>query len=230
MNLSERDEQLQELMDDPDCDPQRLHATLRRFGIVNRLVAGWTGVYRTRLREILRSLGRPARVLDLGSGGGDVVVHLARLAARDNLTVEWTGVDPDPRAHQVAQSRQGPGVTFRCTDAEALLEGGERFDVVLSNHVLHHLSHTELLEFADASQQLCSSAVLHGDIARSRTAYRLFSLGIIPLAPGTFLRTDGLRSIRRSYQPGELSAVLGPQWQVTAPAPFRLIAEGPGRG
>lgn len=229
VNLSERDEQLQELMDDPDCDPRRLDATLRRFRVVNRLVAGWATVYRTRLREILRSLDRPAHVLDLGSGAGDVIAHLARLAARDNLDVQWTGADPDPRAHQVAQTQRGRGIRFLCADAEALLEHGETFDVVLSNHVLHHLSAAELVQFAEASQQLCSSAVLHGDIARSRMAYGLFSLGIIPLAPGTFLRTDGLRSIRRSYQPRELSAALGPEWEVTAPVPFRLVAEGPGR-
>ena len=30
-------------------------------------------------------------------------------------------------------------MTFRCTDAATLLAGGERFDLVLSNHVLHHL-------------------------------------------------------------------------------------------
>ncbi|WP_238385375.1 methyltransferase domain-containing protein [Nesterenkonia muleiensis] len=229
VNLSERDERLRELMDDPDCDPQRLDATLRRFGIVNRLVAGWATVYRSRLRDILLSLDRPAHVLDLGSGAGDVVAHLARLAARDDLTVQWTGADPDPRAHQVAQTQQGHGIRFLCADAQTLLERGERFDVVISNHVLHHLSTTELMEFTEDSQQLCSSAVLHGDIARSRMAYGLFSLGILPLAPGTFLRTDGLRSIRRSYQARELSAALGPEWTITAPVPFRLVAEGPGR-
>lgn len=228
MDLSRRDPHLRELMDDPDCDPQRLHATLHRFRIVNRLVAGWDVVYRRRLRGILGSLNRPARVLDMGSGAGDVVTHLARRAARDQLEVQWTGVDPDPRAHQVALSRQQPGVNFRCTDAESLLAQGETFDVVISNHVLHHLQAAELAEFTGASQKLATTAVLHSDIARSRLAYTLFAVGVTPLAPGTFLRTDGLRSIRRSYRPAELSQALGPGWRVTSPAPFRVVAESPG--
>lgn len=229
MNLSERDEQLRELMDDPDCDPQRLHATLRRFGTVNRLVAGWGTVYRTRLRGVLAGLDRPARVLDLGSGGGDVIAHLARLAARDSLRVHFTGADPDPRAHRMARSREVPGATFRCADADDLLRRGDTFDVVISNHVLHHLTAAELEEFTCASRQLATTAALHGDIARSRLAYGLFAVGITPLAAGTFLRTDGLRSIRRSYQRKELAAALGPQWSVTSPTPFRLIAQGNGR-
>lgn len=235
MNLSQRDEHLRELMDDPDCDPKRLDATLRRFGLVNRLVAGWDTVYRTRLRGLLASLDRPARVLDIGSGGGDVVTHLARRAHRDGLEVHWTGVDPDPRAHAAALSRaeprrETPQISFVCADAQALLDRGERFDVVISNHVLHHLGAAELQEFTEASLQLATTAVLHSDIARSRLAYGLFSVGITPLAPGTFLRTDGLRSIRRSYQPEELAAELGNQWRVSTPAAFRLVAEGAGRG
>lgn len=228
MNLSERDRQLRELMDDPDCDPRRLRATLRRFGAVNRLVSGWGNVYRTRLREALSGLGRPARVLDLGSGGGDVIAHLARLAARDGLPVQWTGVDPDPRAHEVARVRQIPGATFLRADADALLETGEIFDVVISNHVVHHLGEEELLAFTDASRRLATGTVFHGDIARSRVAYGLYAVGITPLAPGTFLRTDGLRSIRRSYRPEELSAALGPRWRVSSPKRFRVLAEADG--
>ncbi|TDS86881.1 methyltransferase domain-containing protein [Nesterenkonia aurantiaca] len=241
VNLSVRDEQLRELMDDPDCDPVRLDATLRRFHLVNRLISGWDQVYRTRLRPALLDLERPARVLDLGSGGGDVVTRLAQLAARDGLPVEWTGADPDPRAHEAAQKtqndrkprisdRQPPRVRFLCADAGALLEQGESFDVVLSNHVLHHLDAPGLLDFTESSRQLCTGTVLHSDIARGRLAYGLFAVGITPLARGTFLRTDGLRSIRRSYQPEELATALAEGWTVTSPAPFRLIAEAPGRG
>lgn len=231
MNLSERDEHLRELMDDPDCDPKRLDATLRRFGLVNRLVAGWDTVYRSRLRGLLARLDRPARVLDIGSGGGDVVTHLARRAHRDGFNVEWTGLDPDPRAHAAALKRASSNsIRFVCADAQALLDRGERFDVVISNHVLHHLDAAELQEFTEASLQLATTAVLHSDIARSRLAYGLFSVGISPLAPGTFLRTDGLRSIRRSYQRQELAAALGEEWTVSSPAAFRLVAEGAGRG
>lgn len=229
MDLSTRDEHLRELMDDPNCDPQRLAATLRRFGLVNKMVSGWGTIYRTRLKKILVGLGRPARVLDLGSGGGDVIAHLAAFTRRDGLEVEWTGADPDPRAHDVASRAQVPNSTFLCADADELLAQGRSFDLVISNHVLHHLEPEELISFTEASRQLAKTAALHNDIARSRLAYGLYSVGIAPLAPGTFLRVDGLRSIRRSYRAVELSTALGDDWSVTSPAAFRLLAQGPGR-
>lgn len=227
MSLTARDDQLRELMDDPDCDPVALHSTLQRFGVVNRLVSGWGTVYRTVLAPHLAGLGRPARVLDLGCGGGDVVVRLADAARRDGLDVSWLGIDPDERAHAVATGHARDDIEFRVADSGVLLASGERFDAVLSNHVLHHLDPDELATFAAHSLALTDGIALHADIARSRRAYALYAVGITPFAPGTFLRTDGLRSIRRSYRAPELAAAL-PGWRVTSPVPFRLLATAEG--
>lgn len=231
MNLAVRDHELRELMDDPDCDPALLDATLRRFETINRLVAAWGAVYRKHLGPYLSGLGRPARVLDLGSGGGDLVVRLAALARRDGLDVTWTGADPDPRAHAIARARAGDGVSFACADAATLVGAGHRFDAVISNHVLHHLD-DGLVPFVTESRRLSSGIVLHGDIARGRLAYGLYAVGITPFAPGTLLRTDGLRSIRRSFTPDELRSALDDgapgRWSVSTPAPFRLLAIGDG--
>ena len=231
-SLAMRDAELEELMDDPACDSDRLRATLRRFGTINRLFSGWGTAYRTRLAPYLASLARPARVLDLGSGGGDLAVRLARLAARDGFEVSWTGADPDPRAHEVASAREAPpNVSFRQTDAAGILAGGETFDVVLSNHVVHHLGEGAAAFFAQ-SRDLSHGLVLHGDIARGRLPYGLYAVGVTPFAPGTFLRTDGLRSIRRSYTADELRTLLDRAepgvWTVDTHAPFRLLAVGPG--
>ena len=226
MNLSVRDAHVLELMDDPHCDALRLEATLRRFDTVNRLWSGWSGLYRARLAPHLASLGRPARVLDLGSGGGDLVARLARFAERDGLDVRWLGVDPDPRAHAVAAGRASARIEFRATDAAALVAAGETFDAVLSNHVLHHLSGSGLRTFADESLALADGLVLHSDIRRGHLPYWLYAVGVTPFAPGTFLRTDGLRSIRRSYRADELAAALGQPWRVETASPFRVVAVG----
>ena len=229
MSLAERDIVLRELMDDPDCDPALLRATLRRFETINRLVSRWGTVYRSRIRPYLASLDGPARVLDLGCGGGDVISQLAARAENDGFDVEWVGVDPDPRALEVALTRPAPPrTTFLCADGDDLLATGDRFDLVLSNHVLHHLTRAELADFVEQSRDLSRGVVLHSDIERGRLAYVLYAIGITPFAPGTFLRTDGLRSIRRSYLQGELADVLGEPWRVEKSARFRLLAVAPG--
>jgi len=229
VSLTQRDASLRELMDDPACDPAKLRATLRRFETINRLVSRWGRVYRSRIRPFLATLDRPARILDLGCGGGDVIAQLAAWAESDGFDVEWVGVDPDPRALEVALNRPvPPRTTFLCADGSDLLAADERFDLVLSNHVVHHLTPAELGAFVGQSRELSRGIVLHSDIERGRLAYLLYAIGVTPFAPGTFLRTDGLRSIRRSYLQGELAGVLGTPWHVEKSARFRLLAVAPG--
>lgn len=225
-----RDEALRELMDDPACDEDRLRRTVRRFGLVNRAVSGWGRIYAAHLRPFLRARSssprpRPTRLVDVGCGGGDVALGIARRARRDGFAVEVVGIDPDPRCLAIALSRpREPGVSFRSAYAADLVDAGERFDAVVSNHVLHHLSAEQLTELFRHSEALGAHLALHNDIARSRMAWSLYAVGSLPLTPGTFLLTDGLRSIRRSYTVGELQHEVPPGWTVTAPAPFRVLA------
>lgn len=225
MNLRVRDTGLTELMDDPACDPDRLRRTLRRFGRVNRLVSCWGAVYRTHLRPELENLGRPARLLDIGCGAGDVLRRIVRLAGADGFEIEALGIDADPRAIEVAHALEPMrGLRFRQATSSTIVTEGASFDIVISNHLMHHLDDEALGIVLDDSAVLASRLGLHSDIARSRAAYVAFALGITPLAPGSFLRIDGLRSIRRSFTYAELAARLPLDWHVERPGAFRLLA------
>lgn len=228
-SLRERAVDLTELMDDPHCDPVALDRTYARFGLVNRLVSGWRGVYRTRIRplahEVRSATGTPLSILDIGFGGGDVPIALMRWARKDGLELAITGIDPDERAFAFASRRRvPPGVVFRREDSADLVSRGESYDLVISNHVLHHLDPSALEHVLDDSVALSRRLVIHNDIERGRFAYAGYQLGITPLAPGSFLRTDGLRSIRRSYTAPELARVVPAGWRVEQHAPFRVLA------
>ncbi len=225
VRLGSRDAELPELMDDPDCDPETLQRTLRGFDRVNRTVSRWGRVYRTRIRPLLAESPRTARILDIGSGGGDVLRRIVGLARRDGFAVEGLGVDPDPRAARAARSGpQTPGIRFRSATSRDLVRAGGTFDLVISNHVLHHLDDPAFDALIDDSTVLASRLCIHSDIARGRLAYAGFAIGAIPVARGTFLRVDGLRSIRRSYTPEELIARLPAGWRVETVGRFRLLA------
>lgn len=217
-----------ELMDDPHCDPVALDNTYRWFGIVNPLVAAWRPIYRRRIRPVLRAAaaeGRVGTVLDVGCGGGDVARALARWAARDGLEVTVTAIDPDPRAYAWASGHDdGARLVYRAATGAELVAAGEGFDVVVSNHVLHHLSGTELTGLLADSAALARTLVVHNDLRRSRAAWVLYWTATLPLARARmFLRFDGLLSIRRSYRPAELADVLPGGWRVLRQRPFRLL-------
>jgi 2-polyprenyl-3-methyl-5-hydroxy-6-metoxy-1,4-benzoquinol methylase len=224
--LVRRDTELRELMDDPHCDPVRLRRTLERFGLINRLVAGWGGVYRRHIRpQLLARGGCDARILDIGCGAGDVLRGLVARARADGFAVSGLGLDPDERSLRVARAaRPMPGVEYMLGRSGDLASRGDRFDIVVSNHLLHHLSEPELTAVLDDSRALSRGVSLHSDIHRSALAYAAYAIGVTPLAFGSFLHTDGLRSIRRSHTTFELEGLVPAGWRVERPAPFRLLA------
>ncbi|MGM9470614.1 class I SAM-dependent methyltransferase [Pseudarthrobacter sp. YS3] len=211
-----------EMMDRPDCDPVKLERTYRQFGMVNRLFSGWRLLYVRELRPLM-SPDHVTTILDIGCGGGDVARLLANWSARDNLKVQITGVDPDARAcAHASRAAAKPSVRFRQAASADLVREGGRYDVVISNHVLHHLQPAELAQVLADSQKLAQRLSLHNDLRRSGAAYGLFALAALPFR-GSFIRADGLLSIRRSYTPAELRAAAPPGWRVGLHPPFHQV-------
>ncbi|VXC11466.1 2-polyprenyl-3-methyl-5-hydroxy-6-metoxy-1, 4-benzoquinol methylase [Microbacterium sp. 8M] len=232
-DLSARAADVRELMDDPDADPQTLERTYRRFGAVNAVVSRPGALYRADVRPRARrrrsAAGAPLRILDVGAGGGDLCRALAARLRRDRLDAGITALDIDPRAVAWARAHDGgAGVAYRCASAADLAERGERFDIVLSNHVLHHLDDEGLAEMLATTRALVAphGLVAHHDIARSRFGYVAFAAGTWPFArtllSGSFIREDGLTSIRRSYTVTELAMIAPPGWVVRGGFPSRL--------
>ena len=98
---------------------------------------------------------------------------------------------------------------------------------MISNHVLHHLGSGQLQELLAHSELLARKAALHNDLRRSPAAYALFSAAALPFRH-SFIRADGLTSIRRSYTHGELKALSPPGWVVRTGSAFHQVRAYPG--
>ena len=226
--LTRREVHARELMDDPDCNLEALNRTYRHFPVINSLVSGWRRVYTTQLRPLL-SARIDTTLLDVGCGGGDVAVALARWAKRDGLLLTITAIDPDARAFAFCSARPPVrGVTFVQTTSAALAGAGHTFDVIISNHLLHHLDDDARSALLTDCEHLARRLVVHNDIARSPVAYAAYFVATLPFMRGSrpdasFIHDDGLLSIRRSFRPAELAALAPPGWHVRAQFPFRVL-------
>jgi len=219
--LKNRAGHLVERMHEPDCDPDKLIATYRQFKTVNFLLSGWGRIYSRYLRPALASGAQT--ILDIGCGGGDIPSMIHKWASRDGFDVRIMAIDTDDRALSFMKSRTFPSaISVRTASVEDILSTGERFDIVLSNNVLHHIPEIDLPGFMDKSTKLTRSLVVHSDICRDDLAF----VGFLPsylFFRGSFITEDGLISIRKSYRKQELDGLVAPDWEIRVMALYRNL-------
>jgi 2-polyprenyl-3-methyl-5-hydroxy-6-metoxy-1,4-benzoquinol methylase len=213
---------LVELMDRADCNPALLNRTYRVFYVLNQLLGRWNFVagkyiFSNAEKEL------PLTILDIGCGGGDVAERLLLLAKKRDIAVKITAIDPDERAIAFARAHRSPEIDFEQTELSAVAASGRLFDVVISNHVTHHVPDGALIPFLELSASVSRKIVLHNDIQRSFLAFVLYPF--IGLLPGlfSFVLYDGLVSVLKSRTKEESRLLVPEKWNVEELHPFRLL-------
>ena len=141
----------------------------------------------TRLRYITeqiaahfnRDLNKPSpfkglRLLDIGCGGGLLSEPMARLGA------EVVGADAAPKNIPVAQIHAKQSeltIDYRNTMAEALVDEGELFDVILNMEVIEHVASPQALLNACEALLNKDGLMLCSTINRSPKSYLVAIIG-----------------------------------------------------
>lgn len=224
--LNHRNSGIKEKMDDPDCDRGKLFETYRQFAAVNRLLGGWRSIYKKQIKPALTEAGDNASLLDIGCGGGDILRLIHHFTMKDEMNVQFTGIDPDERAIEFTNQKGWPdNIEIKQAHSGDLVRESNQFTVVISNHLMHHLTETELGNLCSDSESLAAKLVLFSDIERSDIAYTFFRTFAPVFFRNSFITQDGLISIRRSYRRDELFEALPANWIVKRQFPFRLLAQ-----
>jgi 2-polyprenyl-3-methyl-5-hydroxy-6-metoxy-1,4-benzoquinol methylase len=213
-----------ELMDDPALDAARHGASLRGLGRVNWL-SGSSRILWTALAPLVRSHdGRPLRVLDVATGGGDVPIAVWHRARRRGVRLEIDGCDVSDVAIAFARDlaeRSGAEVHFFARDA--IQDGpADGYDVIVSSLFLHHLDTNVARDFLARTAKAASRALLIQDLVRSRAAYGFAWLGTRAVTRSEVVHIDGPLSVRGAFTVPELrtlaqeagltEAVVEPRW------------------
>ena len=190
-----------ELMDAPSLAPARRAHALKALARVNAL----SGVAQRVWTEILelQNAGAPAtlRVLDIACGGGDVVVSLARRAARSGLDLEAHGCDVSPPALEVARKNaERAGIQAQFFELDALRdEIPQDYDLVCCSLFLHHLDEQDAIALLGAMAEGARRAVLVQDLRRTVTGY-LLALGVLRvISRSQVAHVDGPRSVEGAF-------------------------------
>lgn len=207
--LSQRDRQ-PELMDQPGLDAAVHRCALAGLGKANAIgrIARhiWGAVCGSNVHP---ANGQPLRVLDIASGGGDITIAIAKLAAAHGVRLEIDGCDVSPTAIEFAErAAQRAGVSnvqFRQLDV--LVDPLDEYDLVMSTLFLHHLTGDEARNLLERMGRAARRLVLVDDLQRNRLGYAYAWAGVRLLTRSKIVHTDGPLSVRAAFTIDEAVAL-----------------------
>jgi 2-polyprenyl-3-methyl-5-hydroxy-6-metoxy-1,4-benzoquinol methylase len=200
-----------EWMDAPDADPALLHSVMDELVVVNKWLGG-NDVVLQALGPIAKAHGTasPLRILDVGCGGGDTLLAIARWAASKKLDIELLGIDYSLPIVQYAQRRTAgyPNIAIRQMDLWSDAFTQMRYDVVVNSLFCHHFTDTELPLLLARMHSVATRAVVINDLERHPAAYYGFVLFWHLFLKSPMVRNDGPLSVLRALNRREWQAIL----------------------
>ncbi len=197
---------LPELMDDPHCDPQKLVRSYQQLALINLAISRMRALLSRHILAEIVNRQQPAHVVEVGCGGGDVLLWLAKRARQQGLQMAFTGIDTDTRALDLARHRLAsfPEVAVLQLPLQRLGELAQPADYLFCNHVLHHIPPSEVSHALKLMRDSTRIRLLVNDLHRSYFSYVSYSVLAAVLFHRSFTFHDGRLSIRKGFAPDEL--------------------------
>lgn len=192
----------QELMDDLTLASDELRQNLDELETINTWLGGYAPVLNALQRLQPRfPPGRPLRIADLGSGGGDTLRQLARWARQHGVAVELTGVDANAFMLDYARQkcRDYPEIRFVQANIFAPEFRQQPFDIVTASLFCHHFPDAELPRMLAQWQQQAALAVIINDLHRHPLAYYSIQALTRLLGGSRLVRHDAPLSVARAF-------------------------------
>lgn len=197
-----------ELLDEENILTVDLHQNLKELDIINRRLGG----HAVSLKGIAKSIqrvGSPARIMDIGCGGGDALKAIAKWANEQSFTVTLTGVDLKSDCIDFARNhcKAYPGIRFVCDDFRTIFKQGHEINIVHAALFFHHFTEEEIIEFIKLCHKYKTIVVIN-DLERNPVAYYSIKWLTAVFSRSHLVKNDAPLSVRRGFKRREWEIIL----------------------
>lgn len=186
-----------EWMDGADVSAADMAACLHDLAQANtvtlgrRPTLGW-------LRGRVAGASRVVRIVDVGSGEGDMLRAVHARCAAWGVSAELIGVDLNPRCIAAARAASA-GLPIRFIEGDAAAAVTD-CDIVLSALVCHHMTDAELIGFLGWMERTAAMGWFVNDLHRHWLAYHGFAAMSAAAGWHRIVRHDGPLSVARAFR------------------------------
>ena len=198
-----------EKLDDLNLHGEPLYKALQSLEWVNR----WFGNHRSVIKAIhtiIKKEVRPVRIIDLGCGGGDLALAVAKSLRQHKIECTITGIDGNANSLAYAKKKCAACTEINFIQADILSNqfSIQPCDILISSHFMYHFTADALVDFIKNNFSYISTALIFSELKRNRSAMRLFKFSSFFLPISKLAKEDGLLAIKRSFSEKEWLAIL----------------------
>ena len=197
INLQHRSYQ-KELMDGDNIPFAAMAQTLKELNIVNTRLGGHAITIQG-LKQLLHGRSQ-VTVCEIGCGGGDNLFAIYKYCNKNNIPVNFIGIDINPECIAFARQRypQLP-CQWICSDY-ALVEFGEgKPGIIFSSLFCHHFTDEQLVPMLQWLQQNSHNGFFINDLQRHWLAYYLIKYITRFFSKSYLVKNDASVSVARSF-------------------------------
>lgn len=205
--LEHRSEE-QEIMDDLHISGEVIGQTLKELDVINRRLGG-NAISLSSFKRLLKK-NQIASVADLGCGGGDILIGMAKIAHHLGKEISFTGIDANTHIVQYAKDHclNWPNIHFQPINIFDSEFQKQQFDVIHCCLFLHHFTQGQLVELFRSFKSQARRAIVVNDLHRHPLAYHSIKWITRFFSKSYMVQNDAAVSVARGFKRAELESIL----------------------
>jgi 2-polyprenyl-3-methyl-5-hydroxy-6-metoxy-1,4-benzoquinol methylase len=200
--------QEEEIMDDLAIDGEVIDQTLRELNTINQLLGG-----NQISLELFKKHARGKKEIslaDLGCGGGDIMVSMAKWCRKQGIKASFVGIDANPHIVAYAQKHTAeyPEIQYKCLNIFDTAFQAMQFDLIHCCLFTHHFTSEQLASLFRSFHQQAKVGVIINDLHRHFLAYHSIKLLTKIFSRSYMVQNDAAVSVARGFKKAELVQIL----------------------
>lgn len=205
--LEHRSEEI-EIMDDLDISGPVVPQTLKELNTINK----WLGGNKISISAFKKMAeGKESiSLVDLGCGGGDIMVEMAKWARKKSIKASFVGIDANPNIIEYAKENTAdyPEITYHAINIFSQKFESQKFDIIHCCLFTHHFKNDELAILFKQFKAQTNVGIIINDLHRHSLAYWSIIFLISLFSRSEMVKNDASVSVARSFKKAELMKIL----------------------
>lgn len=205
--LKTRSEEI-EIMDDLDVSGEVVDQTLRELDAINRLLGG-NQISISAFKKMVDERN-VISFADLGCGGGDIMVEMAKWARKSGIEASFIGIDANKNIVDYAKKNvsQYQEISFKALNVFGAELKELKVDIIHCCLFTHHFSEDELVGLFKQFKEQSTVGVIINDLHRHPLAWWSIKLLTSVFSKSVMVRNDACISVARGFKRQELIQIL----------------------